>query len=398
MASSNEGWTSVAFGDVVRLSNQRSADPDADGFERYVGLEHLDPSDLKVRRWGDIKDGTTFTTVFKPGQVLFGKRRAYQRKVAVPDFTGVCSGDIYVLEPSNSNLLPELLPFICQTDAFYEHAVETSAGSLSPRTTWKSLATFEFNLPSLDEQRRIANVLGATLTVAEKYRSAEAATSALYRATGMRLFAQPGADRTSPMDWMRPGWQCEPLDTLVLESAPICYGIVQVGNNDPAGVPTLAIKDLRGDFSKGVHRTSASIEARYKRSRVAPGDLLISIKATIGDAAIVPEGFQGNIGRDVARLRLDADRLRPSFFLHLYQSLPYRRYVRSLLVGTTRAELSIATLRRMLVPLPSTDVQDLLVGRMDALHLGQSALSRRAQRAFTLGRGLLDDVIRGQHQ
>lgn len=78
-----------------------------------------------------IADGVTFTNVFKPGQVLFGKRRAYQRKVAVADFSGVCSGDIYVLEPKGDALLPELLPFICQTDAFFDHAVGTSAGSLS---------------------------------------------------------------------------------------------------------------------------------------------------------------------------------------------------------------------------------------------------------------------------
>ena len=100
--------TEVAFGDVVQLSKERSQDPEADGFERYVGLEHLEPNDLKIRSWGDLSDGVTFTSVFRPGQVLFGKRRAYQRKVAVADFSGVCSGDIYVLEPKGDQLLPEL--------------------------------------------------------------------------------------------------------------------------------------------------------------------------------------------------------------------------------------------------------------------------------------------------
>lgn len=155
------GWTTVAFGDVVQLSKERTSDPEADGYERYVGLEHIDPGELHIRRWGDIADGVTFTNVFRPGQVLFGKRRAYQRKVAVAHFSGVCSGDIYVLEPKGDALLPELLPFICQTDAFFEHAVGTSAGSLSPRTNWKSLADFEFALPPIEEQRRMAAVLDA---------------------------------------------------------------------------------------------------------------------------------------------------------------------------------------------------------------------------------------------
>lgn len=154
------GWRRVKFGDVVRLSKARSQDPLADGIERYVGLEHLEPGDLRIRNWGNVADGVTFTSVFQPGQVLFGKRRAYQRKVAVADFSGVCSGDIYVLETKDAQvLLPELLPFICQTDAFFEHAVGTSAGSLSPRTNWTSLANFEFALPPIEEQLRIVRLL-----------------------------------------------------------------------------------------------------------------------------------------------------------------------------------------------------------------------------------------------
>ena len=154
------GWKQVKFGDVVRLSNDRCADPLAEGVERYIGLEHIDPDDLRIRRWGLVEDGITFTTRFKTGQVLFGKRRAYQRKVAVADFEGICSGDIYVFESADPKvLLPELLPFICQTDKFFDYAVSTSAGSLSPRTNWKNLVNFEFYLPSVEDQRRISNLL-----------------------------------------------------------------------------------------------------------------------------------------------------------------------------------------------------------------------------------------------
>jgi len=140
-----------------------------------VGLEHLQPGDLKIRSWGNIKDGTTFTNVFQPGQVLFGKRRAYQKKLAVADFSGVCSGDIYVLEPKGKHLLPELLPFICQTEAFFDHAVGTSAGSLSPRTNWKSLSGFEFALPPLEEQWRIVEVLQAVRKVIEDFKKTASA-------------------------------------------------------------------------------------------------------------------------------------------------------------------------------------------------------------------------------
>lgn len=180
---SKAGWTRVTFGDVVRLSKARVADPEAAGIDRVVGLEHIEPGDLRIRRWGDVADGTTFTTLFKPGQVLFGKRRAYQRKVAVADFEGVCSGDIYVLEPANHRLMPELLPFLCQTDAFFDHAVGTSAGSLSPRTNWTSLASFEFLLPPIQEQARLVDLLKGAEATSEALRNVVYAAKSLRQST-----------------------------------------------------------------------------------------------------------------------------------------------------------------------------------------------------------------------
>lgn len=90
-------WQRVRFGDVVRLNTDRCADPAAAGIKRYVGLEHIEPEDLRTRRWGLVDEGTTFTNYFRAGHVLFGKRRAYQRKIAVADFEGVCSRVCYAL-------------------------------------------------------------------------------------------------------------------------------------------------------------------------------------------------------------------------------------------------------------------------------------------------------------
>jgi restriction endonuclease S subunit len=160
-ATSQTGWRKVRFGDVVRNVNNNVRELASAGIERVVGLEHLDPESLHIRRWASSADGPTFTRLFKPGQVLFGKRRAYQRKVAVAEFEGACSGDILVFEPASGDLMPELLPFIVQSDGFFEHALGTSAGSLSPRTRWQDLAAYEFDLPPLAEQRRIAALLWA---------------------------------------------------------------------------------------------------------------------------------------------------------------------------------------------------------------------------------------------
>jgi type I restriction enzyme S subunit len=169
------GWQRVKFGEVVRLNKETCKDPEAAGINRVIGLEHLEPGDLRVRSWADVADGTTFSNRVRPGQVLFGKRRAYQRKVAVAEFDAICSGDIYVFETANqAQLLQELLPYICQTDSFFEYAVGTSAGSLSPRTSWKSLAEYEFALPPLEEQMRLMSLLIAVRNAEETLCDAKA--------------------------------------------------------------------------------------------------------------------------------------------------------------------------------------------------------------------------------
>jgi type I restriction enzyme S subunit len=79
----------------------------------------------------------------------------------MPDFDGICSGDIYVFEAEADALLPDLLPFVVQSGRFFDHALRTSAGSLSPRTKWKHLSKFEFRLPPIDDQQELSQLLWA---------------------------------------------------------------------------------------------------------------------------------------------------------------------------------------------------------------------------------------------
>lgn len=126
---------------------------------RFVGLENIEPEYFTINTWGDIKNGTTFTKRFEAGDILFGKRRAYLKKVAVANFNGLCSSDILVLRAKKDKILPELLPFYIASESFIQHAVNTSAGSLSPRTKWKDLGEFELSIPDLETQKIILSVL-----------------------------------------------------------------------------------------------------------------------------------------------------------------------------------------------------------------------------------------------
>ncbi|MGL5266836.1 MAG: restriction endonuclease subunit S, partial [Plesiomonas shigelloides] len=133
----------VKFGDICREVKLTTKDPIADGYERYIGLEHLDSGSLKIKRWGIIaEDNPSFTRVFKKGHILFGKRRPYLNKAAIAAFDGVCSSDIIVMEPIKQRILPSVFHLIFKNRKFWEFAVKTSSGSLSPRTKFSSLREF----------------------------------------------------------------------------------------------------------------------------------------------------------------------------------------------------------------------------------------------------------------
>lgn len=155
-----------------------------------VGLEHLIPKQITLTTWGKGSD-TTFTKVFHKGQVLFGRRRAYLKKAAVAPFDGLCSGDITVIEAKADLILPELLPFIIQNDAFFDYAVGKSAGSLSPRVKWEHLKKYEFELPDMAEQRKLSKLLWSMVEAKDAYQELLRQTDELVKARFIEMFGEP---------------------------------------------------------------------------------------------------------------------------------------------------------------------------------------------------------------
>jgi len=161
------GRMCVRFDQIATQINDRVDNPAEAGVDRYVGLEHLDPGSLLIRRWGEPTDVESTKLRFQPGDIIFGKRRVYQRKVAVADFEGICSAHAMVLRAKTGAMLPELLPFFMQSDQFMERALSISVGSLSPTINWKALAAEEFLLPSIQEQARLVEAISAADKLAE---------------------------------------------------------------------------------------------------------------------------------------------------------------------------------------------------------------------------------------
>ena len=366
------GWRRVKFGDVVRLSKARCADPLVEGVERYVGLEHLEPRDLRIRSWGNVADGVTFTSVFLPGQVLFGKRRAYQRKVAVADFSGVCSGDIYVMESKDANvLLPELLPFICQTDAFFGHAVGTSAGSLSPRTNWTSLADFGIALPSLVEQRSLVNLLRTATDASEAQEQAVNAAQGLLQSFKNEVIGYGNlalAENTTLQEVLTgspdSGCSAPPRDAdtghFVLGLAALSrYGYVT------------------GDF-KPVEPTNKMLAAKLRK-----GDLLISRSNTpdrVGYVGIYDdERVDVSFPDTMMRLKPNIAVMDPIYLEAVLQTTVAREFLMRIAAGTSASmkKINRANLLKMPLRLPSLGNQRAATERLHVLRRAVTAQKDR---------------------
>jgi type I restriction enzyme S subunit len=162
-------WKRVALGDVAKHVTDR-VDAETSGLERFLAGEHIPSNDLAITQWGIIgRDpiGPMFYKRFKPGHVLYVSRRSYLRKTAVPEFEGITGEKTFVLESRDESvLLQQFLPFVLSAEVFHSYAVSNSRGSVNPYINWTELANYEFDLPPLDEQQRLADLLWAL----ERYR------------------------------------------------------------------------------------------------------------------------------------------------------------------------------------------------------------------------------------
>lgn len=178
----------VKLGDVA-VESRETYKGDKSGMP-IVGLEHITPGEVTLSNW-DTDTDNTFTKRFRKGDMLFGRRRAYLKKAAHAPFDGICSGDITVIRAKEDLLLPELLPFIIQNDNLFDFAVGKSAGSLSPRVKWDNLKNYTFDLPPIEEQRNLAEVLWSINDTLQAYQKLLTETDALVQAQFVEMFGDP---------------------------------------------------------------------------------------------------------------------------------------------------------------------------------------------------------------
>ena len=180
--------------DEIAINSTEKKKPIEADKDTYIGLEHLDSGCLEVTHWGADVAPIGDKLVMRKGDVLFGRRRAYQKKVAIAPFDGIFSAHGMVLRPIESVISKEFFPFFISSDYFLDAAIKISVGSLSPTINWRDLAKLEFQIPSLEEQEAISSILWAMNRLKVAYTNLLQQADALVQSQFVEMFGELGTD------------------------------------------------------------------------------------------------------------------------------------------------------------------------------------------------------------
>ena len=374
------GWAKVAFGDVVRKVSDR-VDPASSGLERYVAGEHMVTDELKITNWGLIGEdylGPAFHMRFKPGQVLYGSRRTYLRKVALPDFEGITANTTYVLESSDpSKLMPELLPYLMQTESFHAHSIANSKGSVNPYVNYSDIACFEFMLPPLQEQARIVDAMAALIRLGDSYRTMERAAKKL------RLSLMSKMDE-----------RCELIDVEgLLDRGAIAppqdgnHGELHPKSSDyvEEGIPFVMASDLVDgivDFEV-CKKLPQSLTDQLRIGFANTGDILLSHKGTVGSVAIVPEHQNDYVmlTPQVTYYRvIDEKIIHPLWLFYAFQTPKYRLQLRIHERQSTRPYVGITVQRTLNIPFCDRQKQSSLIKELQSIDGSLNQIKQRIRK------------------
>lgn len=300
-------WKRVRFGDVVTIERDGVSPEALDVAERYAGLEHIDPDGF-VAGIHTVGSSQLKSTKFRFDRrhILFGKLRPYLRKIARPNFDGVCSTDILPLLPG-PNICRDYLFHYLRTPEAVQFATQHSAGANLPRISPNLLAEMEIPLPSEKrEQQRIAAILERADDIRRKRLQALQLADQFLRSVFVDLFGDPAANPE--------GWPEEPFGEIVQDSK---LGLVrsaeEYGWDMP--IPYVRMDALSSDggfLAEKVQGTNASTE-EIKAYALKAGDFLFNTRNSrelVGKVAVFPgpDGalFNNNLMRIRFRPGLDA--------------------------------------------------------------------------------------------
>lgn len=346
-------WKRVRFGDVADRSREQ-VDQSTGTIERYVAGGHFPDDALEVVDFGVPDDGgmgSTFTYAFHPGQVLYVSASWYLRKVAVATFDGVVADKTYVIETRDAEVLdPRFLPWILLSDDLLAYAGEQATGSMNARLLWSTLANYEFDLPPVDVQGRIATLLwsveGHRAALAAERDAVRQATDEMFSAA---LAAHEGSAVAVP-------------ELLEVMTVGVVVKPTQYYTDNPDGVPALrGLNVLPGGFDlTDLVRFRPESARELSKSTLRLGDVVVVRTGRPGDAAVVDERVAGANCIDMIITRPGTG-LSSAFFANYLNSSYGRAQIARLSAGTAQQHFNVGALKKLTIPAVSRAEQEAIV-------------------------------------
>ncbi len=348
----------VCLGDVA---NERKENCKTNEYnDHIVGLEHLIPQEVTLTQWAENIENT-FTKVFHKGDVLFGRRRAYLKKAAVAPFDGICSGDITVIEAKPNKIIPELLPFIIQNDNLFDFAVEKSAGSLSPRVKWSHLQNYEFELPDLNKQRELAELLWAAEETKEAYQNLIEKSETLLQAKFQKMLLEVPYKEYS----------LEDLSSSWLKGQPFKKTeIVNEGEND-----CIHYGELFTTYGPIIDTTISKTNSEVKCASNI-GDILFPA------SDVTPNGLARCstielknvlLGGDIIIMRPKSSDINTKYLSYAINT--QKEQLLSRVTGSLVRHISAKSLKSVIVPIPAKNIQDKFVDFAEKLRISKKSIA-----------------------
>ncbi|AKB40079.1 restriction endonuclease subunit S [Methanosarcina mazei] len=394
-------WQKVRFDEIAEIVTDRIEKPTESGLSDYIGLEHLDTDCIRIKRFGSTEDVDATKFLCKKGDIIFGKRRAYLRKLAVSDREAVVSAHSMVLRPTGDKIYPDFLPCFMQSSIFWKTAHSISEGSMSPTIKWKTLATQEFWLPGIEEQKKISELLWSIEDNIQKTEKLIETTEKLKQGLLNELLTK-GIGHTrfkdSELGRIPEEWEVKSISDF-------CYVKGRIGwkglkkeeftEEGPYLITGTDFEDGKINWSTCYRIT----EERYIESpeiSVEAGDILLTKDGTIGKVAII------DYLPDKASLNSHLLLIRPNSNVtskHLYYVLNsnlFERYVDMKKTGSTRLGLSQKSFENFRIPIPDLQEQRRIVNIIDTVNHQTNSNINNIGKLTNLKKKMANELLSGK--
>ena len=391
----------VRFGDVVK-EVKNNIDRNHNPYEYYVAGDHMDTADLTIHRRGCFATddvGPAFVREFKKGQILYGSRRTYLKKVAVANFDGVTANTTFVLETKDAQAFDQrLLPFIMLTESFTDWSVKHSKGSTNPYILFSDLANYEFELPDIEKQHQLSDLMWAFFRLREKYENLLQKSDQLVQSQFVEMFGDPV---TNPNGWLKltvrdaveQGYIARPLDGNHGEKHP--------KNSDYVshGVPFLMAQDLRDkhvDFSQ-CHFITEKQAKTLTKGWAKTGDVLLTNKGTIGRVAIIqPSDYQDMLLTPQITYYRCLKEIDNQYLAAFFGTGFFINQLSQLTTGTTRASVTITQQEKLELIIPPREMQMAFVALVNQLDKSKLAAKQALESLDAMQKSLMRKHLTGE--